>query len=101
MSVHNILKTRVKCPRCGEESEMEVELYFGFRNLIEYKIGEKVKWIPLKAIQNGGRPNNGNLNSEGYAECPKCKKDFFVIVHIKGDVIESLEADLDKKPYIR
>jgi len=88
------------CPRCGKESEMEVNLYFGFRNLIDYKIGDTVEWVPRKAVQNGGRPDNGNLNGEGYAECPICLKDFFVIAHIKNDVIESLQANSDKKPYI-
>jgi hypothetical protein len=100
MSVYNILKTRMNCPRCGTESEMEVDLYFGLRNQIQYQIGDKVEWIPQKAVQNGGRPENGNLNGEAYAQCPKCKKDFFVIAHIKNDVIESLQPNLEKKSYI-
>jgi hypothetical protein len=90
----------MSCPHCGEDLEMEVDLYFVLRNQIEYKFGDKVEWIPQKAVKNGGRPENGNLDGEAYSECPKCKKDFFIIAHIKNDVIESLEANLEKKSYI-
>jgi hypothetical protein len=79
---------------------MEIELYFGYRNLIEYKIGDEVEWMPRKAVHNGGRPEDGNLDGEGYTECPKCKRDSFVVAHIRGDVIESVEADLERKAYM-
>ena len=88
------------CFRCGEVSEMEIDLYFGYKNLLDYKIGDKVEWLSDKAVQNGGRPKDGNLNGQGYTECPKCKKDFFVLVQVRNDVIENIEADLNKKSYI-
>jgi DNA-directed RNA polymerase subunit RPC12/RpoP len=100
MGIYNILHTDICCPRCGEESMMEIDLYFGYRNLIEYRIGDKVEWFPRKAVHNGGRPETGNLDGEGYVECPRCKRDFFVLVHVRGDVIESVEADRARKAYV-
>ena len=60
MSIYNIINTKMPCPRCGEKSEMEVNRCFGCRNLIEYKIGDKVEWVPLRVVQNGEPPENGN-----------------------------------------
>jgi hypothetical protein len=100
MGTYNILNTEMRCPRCGKESVMKIELYFGYRNLIEYKIGDKVEWLPRKAVHNGGRPEDGNLDGDGYAEFPRCKRDSFVVVHIRGDVIKRVEADLEREPYM-
>jgi hypothetical protein len=43
MSTHNNMKTSLQCPRCRQSGEMEIELYFGFGNLIDYRIGDKVQ----------------------------------------------------------
>lgn len=66
----------------------------------EYSIGDEYKWLLGKAVQNGGRPENGNVDGEGYTVCSLCKKDFFVKVIIRNDVIRCVEPDLYKSPYI-
>jgi hypothetical protein len=79
---------------------MELELFFGYGNLISYKIGDRVEWLKGKSVKNGGRPEHGNMEGEGYTECPNCQRDFFVKVHVESDVIVGVEPDMNKKPYI-
>lgn len=101
MGVYNILRAEIECPRCGQIAEQEVDLYFGYRNeMLEFKIGDEYLWCLGKEIKNGGRPENGNIDGEGYVECNVCKKDFFVKISIRNDVIENIKFDSTKKPYI-
>jgi len=101
MSVHNILIDRLRCPRCGEERMMELETFFGFGNLFQYRVGDNVKWVPGNVTpKNGGRPGDGNMVGEGYAECPTCGKDFWVNVIIRSDTIERIEPNANKNAYI-
>jgi hypothetical protein len=99
MSSYNTLETEFKCPRCGTLSEMEIDLYFGFRSQIVYHLGDTVKWLNLTSVKDGGRPENGN--GEGYGECSICMKDFFTLVTVRGDFIVSIEVDTKKKGYIQ
>jgi hypothetical protein len=68
--------------------------------MLEYKLGEKYLWCFGNEVQNDKRPENGNIVGEGYVECELCKKDFFVKVKVRSDVIRSVEHDSTKKPYI-
>ena len=99
MSTHNLLRTELTCTRCGKHGPMEVELFFGLGDLVEYQIGNCVQWVPNKQPQNGGRPDDGNLDGDAYVECPYCGKDFFAIARVQNDRIESVEPDLARKPY--
>ena len=93
------MRAEIKCPRCGQPVEQEIDLYFGYRNeMLKLKIGGKYLWCFGKEVQNGGRPENGNIDGEGYVECRLCKKDFFVKVAVRNDVIENIEIDATKKP---
>lgn len=101
MGTYNVLITKMQCPRCNQNGEQEIEIYFGNTSkMLEFKISDKYLWCVGKEIQNGGRPENGNLDGEGYTECKFCKKDFFVNVKVRNDVIEGFELDSTKKPYI-
>jgi len=80
---------------------MEIELKFGFTGeMQDLKIGDQYPWTPRKQVQNGGRPEEGNLDGLGYAECPKCGKDSFYKIAIREDVIRSVYVDREQKPYI-
>ncbi len=100
MSVHNLLHIETQCSRCNQYSIFEIECFFGYGNLIDMKIGDTVKWVKGKTEKNGGRPKNGNLRGEGYAECDLCHKDFFVDVIIENDKIKEIEVNKSKAPYI-
>ncbi|MBW3636277.1 MAG: hypothetical protein KY445_07410 [Armatimonadetes bacterium] len=100
MSTYNNLNALVKCSRCGCFVEAEIECFFGYGNLISYEIGDRYEWRPRKAVQNGGRPEEGNIDGEGYTQCPSCGKDFFVKVIVRDDIIRSVEPDSNKKPYM-
>jgi len=100
MGVYNTLRTTFKCPHCGCTDEIDIDLYFGFRNLVTYKIGDRYHWAKFDSIKKGGRPPHGDTAGEGYAVCGFCKKDFFVLVEVANDVIASVEYDATKKPHI-
>lgn len=90
MSTHNKLKAEVKCPRCEAECLMEIELFFGLGNLIDYKIGDKIQWVPKKEPQNGGRPKDGNLDGDAYAVCPKCGSELNLVAEIRDDILTGI-----------
>lgn len=91
----------MSCPRCQRESTMDVDLYFGYRQVLDYELGDECEWWPEEAtVEKGGRPPGGNLDGVGYAECPLCKRDFFVIVSVRGDRIVGVQPNPSKKGYI-
>ncbi len=100
MGVYNTLTTDMQCPRCGQSHEIEVDLYFGFRNMISYRLGDKYQWGAGQSVKKGARPPDGNLDGEGYVECPVCRKDFFVKVAVRSDIIEGVEPDRDRPGHI-
>ncbi|MEO7719290.1 MAG: hypothetical protein ABIY70_24075 [Capsulimonas sp.] len=79
---------------------MTINLYFGFRDLLEYRLGDMYEWRERKQPQNDGRPAGGNVDGAGYTECPVCLKDSFWIVEVRSDIIRSVRPDPEKQPYL-
>jgi hypothetical protein len=101
MGTYNILKAKIECARCKQFAEQEIDLHFGYTNeMLEFSVGDKYRWFLGKEFQNGGRPENGNIDGEGYVICEICKRDFFVIVKVRNDVIEEVRHDSTKKPFL-
>lgn len=100
MGIYNKVFETLACPRCGSESRMEFDLYFGYRNLIEYNMGDRYEWVQTSSLKKGGRPEGGNLDGEAYTVCPVCERDFFAIAKIRNDILESIEPDLSKRPHV-
>ncbi len=101
MGTYNLLRATLICPRCNKLADTEIELFFGdTRNIDPYSLGDRYRWLAQKAVQNGGRPENGDLDGEGYAECPHCRQGFFVKVLVRNDVIRGVEPDFEKTLYI-
>ena len=101
MSSYNILRTTVKCPRCGEEVETEVACHFGnTTQMLTLAIGDTYPWITGRQPQNGGRPEGHEVAGEGYMECSACHKDSFLRVIIEGKTIVRVEPDRDRKGYL-
>jgi hypothetical protein len=63
-------------------------------------VGDRYPWAPRKQPQNGGRPDDGNSDADGYMECQHCQKDSFVRVIIRNDVIVGVEPNTEKQPFI-
>lgn len=79
---------------------MEIEIKFGdTSNMLRLKPKDHYPWKQGKAARNGGRPEGGNLDGEGYAECPNCSKDSFFVVVIRKDVIIDAHPDAEKHGY--
>jgi hypothetical protein len=100
MAIYNELRATLTCPRCNAAIETIVNMYFGLRNLAQYKIGDRINWVPRKQPQNGGRPPDGNLDGEGYLECPHCMKDAHMLVIVRSDRIIDVRPDPAKEPYV-
>ena len=101
MSSYNILRTSVKCPRCGEPVETDIDCFFGnTAQMLRLEVGDAYPWVARRQPQNGGRPDGDEVSGEGYMECPICRKDSFLRVIIQGDTIVGVEPDLNRKGYI-
>jgi hypothetical protein len=100
MGMYNTLYTTVRCPRCGNTSNMDIDCYFGRLDFIQYSIGDQVSWSEKDLWRGGGRPESGNHDGEGYTECAQCRKDFFVRVIIRDDTILAVVPDHSKEPLI-
>jgi len=101
MGSYNILRRSLTCPRCGAVVEAAVDCHFGDTSqMTALRIGARYPWVPRKQPQNGGRPEAGNVDGEGYMECPRCHKDSFLRVIVRDDVITSVEPDAERHGYI-
>ncbi|MBN2148821.1 MAG: hypothetical protein JW726_15645 [Anaerolineales bacterium] len=102
MGIYNILLASMICPHCHEAAQVEIEIRFGdTRNMGVYAIGDRYAWLPGVSVQHGGRPENGNLDGEGYTECPLCRRDFFVKVLVREDQIQEVIYDPEKPGYVQ
>jgi hypothetical protein len=100
MAVYNYLLLNITCPRCGVEAEMEAEFRFGLRDLTHYHIGDQLRWDGMGVKTPGAHPEDGNYDDEAYAVCPHCKRDFWLAVSVRKDIIVGATVDTTKQPYI-
>jgi hypothetical protein len=101
MGMFNRLSLFLRCPRCGIESEMEAEFKFGLLNLEAYHLGDTIRWREVSGRPPQTRPPEGNHVGEGYVECPNCHKDFWIVIDVRRDVIDSARIDTATEGYIR
>jgi hypothetical protein len=102
MGTYNTLQTSITCPHCSALVNVEIEMRFGNTLRMErFVIGDHYRWVSGRAVQNGGRPEKGNFDGEGYTGCPQCRRDFFVKVMVREDKIESVKPDMEKAAYIQ
>lgn len=101
MATYNVLHTSLSCPRCGAVVETTVDCYFGYVGGMEdLKIGDRYPWQGRVQPQNGGRPEGGSADGEGYMECPRCHKDSFWRVMVRADIIIGVEPDTEKRGHV-
>lgn len=100
MALFNYLSLTIPCPRCGCDADMEAEFRFGLRELIHYQIGDRLRWDGPGLKTPETRPDQGNYDDEAYVVCPLCKRDFWLAVSVRDDVIVGAAVDPQKQPYI-
>jgi uncharacterized C2H2 Zn-finger protein len=101
MAIYNTLQASLRCPRCGVNVDTEVNCYFGYvGDMADLKIGDRYPWRERVQPQNGGRPEGGSVDGEGYMECPLCHKDSFLRVIVRADVITGVEPDTERRGYV-
>ncbi len=102
MGTYNESHHSMRCLRCGKEAEFHIQWQFGFTAMIAtVSIGDEYPWDGNRMPHNGGRPEDGNCDGEGYTECPNCKKDFFVKAVVRGDQLVDIEPNSEKEPYVK
>jgi hypothetical protein len=99
MSLYNYLEVTARCPHCGTVSTFDTEFRFGLRELTSYRVGDRLTWEGKGVRTPAHRPEDGNYVGEAYAECPVCKRDFWLNVCVEHDVITSYEVDADRPGY--
>jgi hypothetical protein len=100
VSLHNVLLVELTCPRCGHHAVHEVEFKFGLLDQLTYRLGDEVRWAGGQRGKPLRRPPAGDLDGEGYVECPRCGKDFWVDIDVRGDQIVAAAPDPDRAGYI-
>ena len=101
MGTYNTLHMRLVCPRCAEAVDAEITCHFGdTANLVDLSLGDAYPWRPRQSPRHGGRPAGGDVDGEGYLECPLCAKDAFFQVQVRGDIVTGVVPDPDKAGYI-
>ncbi|PWK91206.1 hypothetical protein C8D88_1011240 [Lentzea atacamensis] len=101
MSGYNLLRVSLQCPHCGVESLAEVDFRFGLFEFRDYSVGDRLEWGEEGDRSPRERPEGGNFDGEGYAECAFCKKDFWVTINVRSDVLAEVSVDSSKPGYIR
>lgn len=101
MGAYNILHTSLTCPRCRVTVDTTIDCYFGYTSEMQHlKIGDRYPWREHVQPQNGGRPEGGSVDGEGYMECPQCCKDSFLHIIVREDVIIRVEPNREKRGYV-
>jgi hypothetical protein len=97
----NRLIANIVCPRCGTTNDQEVEVTLDGQGFAsgDYRLGDRVRWLPGRDREDGGRPVSGDLDADGYVECPVCERDFFLTVSVRGDAIVGTEVNPAKPGY--
>jgi DNA-directed RNA polymerase subunit RPC12/RpoP len=91
--MYNNLKLEIRCPKCHHVSEMEAEFKIGYLNLDTYHIGEKITWADGLTKGQQNRPEGGNFTGDGYVECTRCNKDFWITINIENDIITCAQVN--------
>ena len=87
MGTPNIINYKLNCQNCLEFVNFDIECIVGVDNLIKYNFNDTIKWVKNAATQNGGRPENGKGEYEGYGECPSCFSNYLFFILIENDKI--------------
>ena len=101
MGTYNIIHCTIDCPRCGSASEVEAEVRFGrTAEMLTLEVGDPYPWVPHAPPAKGGRSEGGDMDGNGYMECGLCRKDAFLCVTVRGDVVTGVQPDDRKSGYI-
>ena len=100
MGTYNLLHTTASCPRCGTTGPVVVEFAFGLLDLRDYGLGDRIEWGTKGLRSPSRRPPGGDHDGEGYAECPRCGKDYWVRITVRNDAITAVQIDPGRPGHI-
>lgn len=73
----------------------------GLLEFREYQIGGHLDWGRKGERVPSQRPPGGSMRGEGYVECPRCGKDYWVEIVVEGDVIVGWVIDSARPGYLK
>jgi hypothetical protein len=91
----------MRCPHCGNETDVRIDFRFGLRDQLDYRLGDPLIWEGKGVRTPAQRPANGDFEGEGYTECSVCGNAFWTRIRVRGDIIETVEVDWDREEYPR
>lgn len=100
MGLFNTIHATLQCPRCLRIVDAEIETKFGWTNQLDYVLGDEVRWSSTPEFPPIGRPAEGTGEFPGYCECPSCRRDFWLKVHVVRDHIQNADVDPTQSGYI-
>ncbi len=99
MSTYNNAACTLRCPRCLQTVEVVVSLYVGDTSCMsDVRVGGIYPFRLGRQPQHGG-PIEGVDEDGGYAECPKCGRDFFCEVEFQDLRLIAIRASRSVPPY--
>ena len=91
MGAFNVVHADLACPRCGTESHLGVQFKYGHTRLLEYAIGDELRW----GGNDIGTPGHHRVVLDGavVGPCPSCgfDGDWDAYVQLRDDKIVAVE----------
>ena len=96
MGTYNHLHISLVCPRCGASVDTIVDCHFGYTAAMEsLQVGDRYPVRPDSPLAE-----SVSADGEGYMECPRCQRDAFLRVLVRGGIIIGVEPDTGRHGYI-
>lgn len=95
MGTYNTCTIEDTCPRCGFFGDINYDLYFGDTRCMTS--------VSLNDPYPGMEQETGifrSPNRDVYAECPRCKKDWFAIAEVNKGRLVRIDVDRHTAPYM-
>ncbi|MBO6933817.1 MAG: hypothetical protein JJ863_02540 [Deltaproteobacteria bacterium] len=100
MATYNFHRAEITCPWCYRAHTFQLQFKLGRGGLNDYAVGDRIEYVGLAPVHEGGRPPNGDWDAEGHGECPSCERDFFVDLAVRGDVLVGADRTSVRKAFM-
>ena len=93
MGIYNVLLADFILPNRGKTSETDIQFRTGWLDLNRYRVSDELIWKRSGIHEPRRRPEDGNLDGKGAANCSECRSDYWAIVAVRNNVISPVELD--------
>jgi hypothetical protein len=90
MGAFNTVETRLTCPSCACELNINVQFKYGHSRQYAYHIGDVLYWHPLGNADDG-TPGHRKVVVHGVTDCPVCGNELEFEVWLENDRIVAVK----------